>query len=114
VLRERNDADIPARRELSMLKTKWVTGARCSGRARGEEPQLMQVMGRLSIDRDPGSEVIDKVWCYGPGFWLEREEAPLASPLRSVADSESIAAFIPLLEDLIAEGTDEWKIPGLG
>jgi hypothetical protein len=34
-------------------------------------------------------------------------------PLRSVAHSESIAAFIPLLERLIAEVTDEWKIPGL-
>jgi hypothetical protein len=24
---------------------------------------------------DPGSEVIDKVWYDGPGFWLERKEA---------------------------------------
>src|SRR5580692_1076998 len=32
---------------------------------------------------------------------------------RSVARSESIAAFIPDLERLIAEAMDEWKIPGL-
>ena len=24
---------------------------------------------------DPGPEVMDKVWYYGPGFWLERKEA---------------------------------------
>jgi CubicO group peptidase (beta-lactamase class C family) len=32
---------------------------------------------------------------------------------QSVVRSESIAAFIPALELLIAEGMDEWKIPGL-
>src|SRR6516165_11941472 len=32
---------------------------------------------------------------------------------QSVARSESIAAFIPDLELLIAEAMDEWKIPGL-
>jgi CubicO group peptidase (beta-lactamase class C family) len=32
---------------------------------------------------------------------------------QSVAKSESIAAFIPDLERLIAEAMDEWKIPGL-
>jgi CubicO group peptidase (beta-lactamase class C family) len=32
---------------------------------------------------------------------------------RSVARSESIAAFVPALELLIAEAMDEWKIPGL-
>jgi CubicO group peptidase (beta-lactamase class C family) len=32
---------------------------------------------------------------------------------RSVAQSESIAAFIPALELLITEAMDEWKIPGL-
>jgi CubicO group peptidase (beta-lactamase class C family) len=32
---------------------------------------------------------------------------------QSVAQSESIAAFIPDLERLIAEAMDEWKIPGL-
>ena len=32
---------------------------------------------------------------------------------QSVAQSESIAAFIPALELLIAEAMDEWKIPGL-
>jgi CubicO group peptidase (beta-lactamase class C family) len=32
---------------------------------------------------------------------------------QSVARSESIAAFIPALELLIAEAMDEWKIPGL-
>jgi CubicO group peptidase (beta-lactamase class C family) len=32
---------------------------------------------------------------------------------KSVARSESIAAFIPDLELLIAEAMDEWKIPGL-
>jgi CubicO group peptidase (beta-lactamase class C family) len=32
---------------------------------------------------------------------------------QSVARSESIAAFIPALEPLIAEAMDEWKIPGL-
>src|SRR6201993_3111166 len=32
---------------------------------------------------------------------------------QSVATSESIAAFIPALELLIAEAMDEWKIPGL-
>jgi CubicO group peptidase (beta-lactamase class C family) len=31
----------------------------------------------------------------------------------SVAHSESIAAFIPDLERLVAEAMDEWKIPGL-
>jgi CubicO group peptidase (beta-lactamase class C family) len=31
----------------------------------------------------------------------------------SVARSESIAAFIPALERLIAEAMDEWKVPGL-
>jgi CubicO group peptidase (beta-lactamase class C family) len=34
-------------------------------------------------------------------------------PSQSVARSESIAAFIPDLERLIAEAMDEWKIPGL-
>src|SRR5262249_19202048 len=34
-------------------------------------------------------------------------------PSQSVAHSESIAAFIPMLELLIAEAMDEWKIPGL-
>ena len=32
---------------------------------------------------------------------------------QSLAHSESIAAFIPELELLIAEAMDEWKIPGL-
>jgi len=32
---------------------------------------------------------------------------------QSIAQSESIAAFIPDLERLIAEAMDEWKIPGL-
>ena len=32
---------------------------------------------------------------------------------RSVAQSESIAAFIPALELLITEAMDAWKIPGL-
>ena len=32
---------------------------------------------------------------------------------QSVARSESIAAFIPALELLIAEAMDEWKVPGL-
>jgi CubicO group peptidase (beta-lactamase class C family) len=32
---------------------------------------------------------------------------------QSVARSESIAAFIPELEGLIAEAMDEWKVPGL-
>jgi CubicO group peptidase (beta-lactamase class C family) len=32
---------------------------------------------------------------------------------QSLAHSESIAAFIPELERLIAEAMDEWKIPGL-
>ena len=32
---------------------------------------------------------------------------------QSVARSESIAAFIPALELIIAEAMDEWKIPGL-
>jgi CubicO group peptidase (beta-lactamase class C family) len=32
---------------------------------------------------------------------------------QSVARSESIAAFVPALELLIAEAMDEWKIPGL-
>jgi CubicO group peptidase (beta-lactamase class C family) len=32
---------------------------------------------------------------------------------QSVAHSQSIAAFIPDLESLIAEAMDEWKIPGL-
>ena len=32
---------------------------------------------------------------------------------RSVAQSESIAAFIPALELLITEAMDEWKIPRL-
>src|SRR6195256_1488719 len=32
---------------------------------------------------------------------------------QSVARSESIAAFIPALEPLIAEAMDEWKVPGL-
>jgi CubicO group peptidase (beta-lactamase class C family) len=32
---------------------------------------------------------------------------------QSVARSESITAFIPALERLIAEAMDEWKIPGL-
>src|SRR5262249_17753542 len=34
-------------------------------------------------------------------------------PSQSVAHSESIAAFIPMLELLIAEAMDEWKVPGL-
>src|SRR5260370_38273031 len=37
--------------------------------------------------------------------------SPMAS--QSVAHSESIAAFIPELELLIAEAMDEWKVPGL-
>jgi CubicO group peptidase (beta-lactamase class C family) len=32
---------------------------------------------------------------------------------QSVADSKSVAAFIPDFELLIAEAMDEWKIPGL-
>jgi protein-L-isoaspartate(D-aspartate) O-methyltransferase len=28
---------------------------------------------------DPGSEVIDKVWYHGPGFWLERKEGKCPS-----------------------------------
>ena len=32
---------------------------------------------------------------------------------QSVARSESIAAFVPKLEGLIAEAMDEWKVPGL-
>ena len=32
---------------------------------------------------------------------------------QSPAHSESIAAFIPALELLIAEAMEEWKIPGL-
>jgi len=32
---------------------------------------------------------------------------------QSVARSESIAAFVPELEGLIAEAMDEWKVPGL-
>jgi CubicO group peptidase (beta-lactamase class C family) len=31
---------------------------------------------------------------------------------RSVARSESIAAFIPALELLVAEAMNEWKVPG--
>ena len=32
---------------------------------------------------------------------------------QSVARSESVAAFVPELERLIAETMDEWKVPGL-
>jgi CubicO group peptidase (beta-lactamase class C family) len=39
--------------------------------------------------------------------------APVSMSSRSVARSESVAAFIPALESLIAEAMEEWKIPGL-
>ena len=32
---------------------------------------------------------------------------------RSVAHGETVAAFIPELERLIAEAMEEWKVPGL-
>src|SRR5712671_1684893 len=42
---------------------------------------------------------------------VSRGSSPMAP--QSIAQSESIAAFIPDLERLIAEAMDEWKIPGL-
>src|SRR5712672_3536751 len=46
-----------------------------------------------------------------PQAEVSRGSSPMAP--QSIAQSESIAAFIPDLERLIAEAMDEWKIPGL-
>jgi hypothetical protein len=58
--------------------------------------------------------------CRRSGTWGRHWGGPYVIPVEEsfrwhpiVARSQSIAAFIPALERLIAEAMDEWKVPGL-